>query len=124
MGDRRGDSLNLAESVLHSTGDDAADERGTRERALREITATAGRRRSTALAGAENTGAEKASARADRVPSKFHLRRRRSDAHRSEIAIPIERLLSVARRFKGASASLMILPQVHLRKPCYDFYFL
>ena len=22
------------------------------------------------------------------------------------------------------SDSLMILPQVHLRKPCYDFYFL
>ena len=22
------------------------------------------------------------------------------------------------------AASLMILPQVHLRKPCYDFYFL
>ena len=23
-----------------------------------------------------------------------------------------------------AAATLMILPQVHLRKPCYDFYFL
>ena len=25
---------------------------------------------------------------------------------------------------EGFQASLMILPQVHLRKPCYDFYFL
>jgi hypothetical protein len=25
---------------------------------------------------------------------------------------------------KGLRQSLMILPQVHLRKPCYDFYFL
>ena len=25
---------------------------------------------------------------------------------------------------KGHMLSLMILPQVHLRKPCYDFYFL
>lgn len=24
----------------------------------------------------------------------------------------------------AAALSLMILPQVHLRKPCYDFYFL
>ena len=24
----------------------------------------------------------------------------------------------------GESDPLMILPQVHLRKPCYDFYFL
>lgn len=24
----------------------------------------------------------------------------------------------------GGRSSLMILPQVHLRKPCYDFYFL
>ena len=32
----------------------------------------------------------------------------------------------VARRFFRAAATdtLMILPQVHLRKPCYDFYFL
>ena len=27
-------------------------------------------------------------------------------------------------RGEGFQASLMILPQVHLRKPCYDFYFL
>jgi hypothetical protein len=26
--------------------------------------------------------------------------------------------------FYGGSRSIMILPQVHLRKPCYDFYFL
>ena len=25
---------------------------------------------------------------------------------------------------EGFSLSVMILPQVHLRKPCYDFYFL
>ncbi len=25
---------------------------------------------------------------------------------------------------RGERDSLMILPQVHLRKPCYDFYFL
>ena len=24
----------------------------------------------------------------------------------------------------GLAGTLMILPQVHLRKPCYDFYFL
>ena len=24
----------------------------------------------------------------------------------------------------GSTVSIMILPQVHLRKPCYDFYFL
>ena len=28
------------------------------------------------------------------------------------------------RRSRARLASLMILPQVHLRKPCYDFYFL
>ena len=27
-------------------------------------------------------------------------------------------------RFDPRLLSLMILPQVHLRKPCYDFYFL
>ena len=32
-------------------------------------------------------------------------------------------LFGVARTVKGA-VTLMILPQVHLRKPCYDFYFL
>ena len=32
-------------------------------------------------------------------------------------------LFCVARTCKGA-VTLMILPQVHLRKPCYDFYFL
>jgi hypothetical protein len=31
---------------------------------------------------------------------------------------------SVRQLAKAASTSLMILPQVHLRKPCYDFYFL
>ena len=25
---------------------------------------------------------------------------------------------------RGRAKSVMILPQVHLRKPCYDFYFL
>ena len=25
---------------------------------------------------------------------------------------------------RGSNATVMILPQVHLRKPCYDFYFL
>ena len=27
-------------------------------------------------------------------------------------------------RYPGVGKSVMILPQVHLRKPCYDFYFL
>ena len=27
-------------------------------------------------------------------------------------------------RVGGKESSVMILPQVHLRKPCYDFYFL
>ena len=30
----------------------------------------------------------------------------------------------VFRPLKGSRNTLMILPQVHLRKPCYDFYFL
>ena len=29
-----------------------------------------------------------------------------------------------ATRVGGESHPIMILPQVHLRKPCYDFYFL
>lgn len=33
-------------------------------------------------------------------------------------------LVTFSRCRAGASGTLMILPQVHLRKPCYDFYFL
>ena len=32
--------------------------------------------------------------------------------------------LSPACGAHGGAVTLMILPQVHLRKPCYDFYFL
>lgn len=42
-------------------------------------------------------------------------------------AIPAEREGGAGRSARGPVGQafpLMILPQVHLRKPCYDFYFL
>ena len=36
----------------------------------------------------------------------------------------LERAENGAQRQAEKSQSIMILPQVHLRKPCYDFYFL
>jgi hypothetical protein len=58
----------------------------------------------------------------------------RREANRT--ALSIRKVFFFERRFKQflkpiaisftpiASFSVMILPQVHLRKPCYDFYFL
>ena len=47
-----------------------------------------------------------------------------SDAKRVSVTKTLSR---IGRMFSGVANqrnSLMILPQVHLRKPCYDFYFL
>jgi hypothetical protein len=55
-------------------------------------------------------------ARGSRAAPEFHLRRRGPRFPR------VRR--HGTRRCARALASIMILPQVHLRKPCYDFYFL
>ena len=59
--------------------------------------------------------------------------------HRGDVALlacPVSELVSLPRGVVGIERrrkedfsskkreSVMILPQVHLRKPCYDFYFL
>ena len=42
--------------------------------------------------------------------------------HRTSESVPF--VLAVCVSHAEARSTLMILPQVHLRKPCYDFYFL
>jgi hypothetical protein len=42
----------------------------------------------------------------------------------SKTLIPLPRMKSTIRSGLVIRQTVMILPQVHLRKPCYDFYFL
>jgi hypothetical protein len=50
----------------------------------------------------------------------------RRGKHRCDMRPPFEKSPSWLTQFTGENVKyvLMILPQVHLRKPCYDFYFL
>ena len=52
----------------------------------------------------------------------------RGGAHRGEMDVwgrsDVHNLSSGQRQPSRLSFTIMILPQVHLRKPCYDFYFL
>lgn len=62
-------------------------------------------------------GTDRRPARTIADRSDFHIRRR--------LALDSRRRTSGVRSVSARPvASLMILPQVHLRKPCYDFYFL
>lgn len=68
-----------------------------------------------------NTGARRGRAPASTsVPPECHLQHRR----RRYVKLSHPCVLSIETLAKALKASLMILPQVHLRKPCYDFYFL
>ena len=56
-------------------------------------------------------------------PSGIRLFRRVRDGPRT-VEVKCDDHLTWSSRNFDAEISIMILPQVHLRKPCYDFYFL
>ena len=41
-----------------------------------------------------------------------------------QIKFGYESFVLIAQKYNKQNNPIMILPQVHLRKPCYDFYFL